>query len=68
MGSRPIILDIGTSANVQSLDMERKVWYNGRTVAGAMALAYLLALGSQIGPPKGFYMQKASQGAGVESL
>jgi hypothetical protein len=33
-----------------------------------MALAHFLILGSQIGPPKAFYMQKASQGAGIEPL
>jgi hypothetical protein len=53
-------------AFVPPLDMQRKAWYNGRIAAGAMALAYLLALGSRIGPPKGFYMQEANQGAGIE--
>jgi hypothetical protein len=31
-----------------------------------MALACLLVLGSRIGPPKGFCMQEASLGAGIE--
>jgi hypothetical protein len=61
------MLDIDTGTSLQSLDAQRKAWFNGRTAAGAVALAYLLVV-SQRGPPRGFHVKKASQGAGIQSL